>query len=268
MKRLWAIGLGVSMTLVVFTHAQAKPLKTEIQAGQVIKIPTGSYTPLYRPNDTTVTIDVSGFSIDRHLVTNRDFVAFVEKQPGWSKESAPVLYRDDNYLGHWNGSPARPKASQAKVAVTQVSWFAAEEYCEWQGGRLPTVDEWEYVAAADEKSPDATRDPVFVDKLLAWYSRPAHTEVLTPIGKGKPNYYGVEDMHNLVWEWTYDFNSVFVTGDNRQDADDMKNLFCGGAAATAQNKSDYAAFMRYALRNSLQASYTLERLGFRCAYEQ
>ena len=35
--------------------------------------------------------------------------------------------------------------------MTNISWFAAKEYCECQGKRLATLDEWEYVAMADEK---------------------------------------------------------------------------------------------------------------------
>ena len=75
-------------------------------------------------------------------------------------------------------------------------------------------------------------------------------------------------MHGVVWEWVYDFNSSFVTGDNRQDKDKLKDLFCGAGGEGAQDRINYAAFMRYALRSSLKASYKLMNLGFRCAYDE
>ena len=40
----------------------------------------------------------------------------------------------------------------------------------------------------------------------------------------------------------------------------------GGAASLgARDTGDYAAFMRYAFRQSLRGAYTVHNLGFRCA---
>ena len=46
---------------------------------------------------------------------------------------------------------------------------------------------------------------------------------------------------------------------------DGEESFCGGGAQSARDPSDYALFMRYALRRSLQANYCVPNLGFRCA---
>ena len=75
-------------------------------------------------------------------------------------------------------------------------------------------------------------------------------------------------MHGLVWEWTADFNSVFVSGDNRRGGDKQTNLFCGAGAENSTDRANYAAYVRYALRSSLQAKFTSENLGFRCAYDR
>ena len=42
-------------------------------------------------------------------------------------------------------------------------------------------------------------------------------------------------------------------------------MFCSGAAIGTADPSDYAAFLRYGLRTSLQAKFSLHNLGFRCA---
>ena len=124
------------------------------------------------------------------------------------------------------------------------------------------------MAAASATQRDASRDPVFVQQLLKWYGKPSGGPgQLSDVGKGQPNIWGVYDMHGLVWEWNADFNSVFVIGDNRREGEELKSLFCGAGAESATDKANYAAFMRYALRNSLKGHYTTANLGFRCAYD-
>jgi formylglycine-generating enzyme required for sulfatase activity len=53
--------------------------------------------------------------------------------------------------------------------------------------------------------------------------------------------------------------------DNRQDGDRRNEAICGGAAAGASDPASCAAFMRFAFRSSLEATYSLHHLGFRCA---
>ncbi len=72
-------------------------------------------------------------------------------------------------------------------------------------------------------------------------------------------------MHGVVWELVNDFNTALVTGESRGDSQLDKQLFCGAGAESSVDPNDYAAFMRYALRSSYSAHYTVESLGFRCA---
>lgn len=127
---------------------------------------------------------------------------------------------------------------------------------------MATVNEWEYVAMANQHIKDARKDTVFNKNILAWYEKPS--ELNTAVGAGSKNYWGVYDLHELVWEWTNDFNSVIISGEGRNKQND-KNLFCGAGSYSASDLTDYAAFMRYAFRSSVKANYTLKNLGFRCA---
>lgn len=234
-------------------------------AEKIIKIPAGGFLPLFGVSPGQKELPVSSFDIDRFPVTHRDFGQFLISHKEWAKEKVPKIYADDKYLNDWHG--LNFKRELAEAPVVNVSWHAAAAYCEAKGGRLPTVLEWEYVAAASATKPNASRDSEFNAQILAWYSKPTSAHGPRRVGKGAPNYYGVHDLHGLVWEWTSDFNSVFISGDNRQDGDKSTSMVCGAGATGASSRSDYAAFMRYATRNSLRAQFNQSNVGFRCAYD-
>lgn len=226
------------------------------------RVEGGVYTPLYRLGDQE-TVEVSSFLMDRHPVTNAEFLAFVRANPKWQRSKVKSIFAEKGYLQHWGGD-LEVDPDLADRPVVYVSWFAASAYARWQKKRLPTQDEWEFAARADEKSKDATREEAFRRRILEWYGRPT-PERPDRVGSASKNLYGVNDMHGLVWEWVSDFNSVLVTGESRQDTGLDRGLFCAAGVVGSTDPSDYAAYMRYAYRSSLQAKYTVKNLGFRCA---
>lgn len=261
---------GVTLALALLAVATVLPAR----ASERVRIAGGLYRPLYRQpvpgtaRDTilrrTVAVTVPAFELDRTPVTNADYLEFVRSHPEWRRSRVSRLFADDSYLRHWRGDldpgPRAPLASP----VVHVSWFAARAYAAAHGARLPTMAEWELAAAADEKRVDATTDPAFLARLREWYSRPA-TAVLPAVGQGAANAWGVQDLHGLVWEWTLDFNSALVSGESRADGSLDRSLYCGAGASGAADFADYAAFMRFAYRASLEASFTTAQLGFRTA---
>ena len=115
---------------------------------------------------------------------------------------------------------------------------------------------------ANEDIADARYLENYNEYILSWYEKPKTFN--NEIGSSFKNYWGVWDLHGLVWEWTSDFNSVLISGESRKDVDNDINLFCGSADIGATDLMNYAAFMRYAIRGSLKASFTMKNLGFRC----
>lgn len=229
------------------------------QNDKMVLVKGGVYLPLYGAENKTV--KVAPFLMDVYPVTNAAYLNFVEEYPQWKKSNTKSLFADKSYLTNWkkdetfSGLPNAP--------VTNVSWFAAKNYCECQGKRLPTMDEWEFAAMANENVPDARKIETYNQYILSWYETPKTYN--NPIGETFKNYWGIYDLHGLVWEWTMDFNSVLISGESRKDVDKDSNLFCGSAAIGASDLMNYAAFMRYAFRGSMKARYSSQNLGFRCA---
>lgn len=231
------------------------------QLSEMKQIKGGTFVPLYGADSAEVPI--ADFYLDVYPVTNQQFLDFVKKYPKWQRSKVKKLFADDNYLSNWEGDTTLGRNIPLQAAATTISWYAAKDYCECQGKRLPTMDEWEYAAMASETAPNAQRDSLFNQKIVSGYETPKTYK--NPVGSTYKNYWGIYDMHGLVWEWTSDFNSVLISGESRQDVDTERDLFCGSAAINATNLMDYAAFMRYAFRGSIKAKYSIQNLGFRCA---
>lgn len=230
-------------------------------------IEAGIYTPLYQTPYDTSGVPVEAFLIDTYPVTNADYLAFVSDNPAWRRSAISPLFADDQYLQHWSADLTLGEQAPEQSPVVNVSWFAAMAYAEWTGKRLPTQSEWEYVAAAGIAQPDGRSEPGHYERIMAWYAEPT-PDVVSPIGSSEPNYWGVHDMHGLVWEWVFDFNNALVTGESRNDSDLDLKLFCGSGAIGVSDFKDYAAFMRFAFRSSLDGAYTSPNLGFRTAKDK
>lgn len=229
-------------------------------AAEMATIKAGSYRPLYL-NKNTPRISVATFKLDKLPVTNAEFYRFVAQQPQWQRGRISKKQADANYLKHWvkNGNAYQPKVEDNDKPVTNVSWFAADAYCRAQGKHLPTINQWEYAGQASTLRPNGATEKAYRDVILKWYAEGSRRS-LTKVGQSRSNYWGVYDMHGLIWEWTEDFNSSLL---NSGSVD--SSMFCGGGAANAADPSDYAAFMRYGFRTSLQAKFAIHNLGFRCA---
>ncbi|MGE0494358.1 MAG: formylglycine-generating enzyme family protein [Vulcanimicrobiota bacterium] len=236
-------------------------LLVPVAAQEMRPIKGGVYTPLYRVGDQKQ-VAVADFELSAYPVTNSDFLAFVRANPEWRRSRVKRIFAEPQYLKHWNDD-SNFDERLSDSPVVNVSWFAARAYARWRGCRLPTQDEWELAARADETSLDATRKEAFRGRILDWYSRTTPS-ALPSVGRWR-NVYGLYDMHGLIWEWVSDFNTVLVTGESREDGGISRNLYCAAGALNSTDPSDYAAYMRYAFRSSLKANYTVNNLGFRLA---
>ena len=231
---------------------------------EMVDVPSGKLTPFWMVPKSTkgkkiVQIQpyrVKAIKVMKYAVTKKEFIEFLNKNPDWKKENVAEIFADASYLKSFDSKPET-------IPITEISWFAARAFCESNKMRLPTLAEWEYMAAASETKPDANKNEKFLRRILDWYGEP-HSGRIKPVGSIYMNMYGLWDMHGLIWEWVEDFNSNFVTGESREDSSFNKDMFCGAGGMSSANKEDYAAFMRFAFRSSLKGNSSVWNLGFRC----
>lgn len=260
------VGLFISILLLgCAALAAAQERKPVLE--DMAQIPAGIYRPLFRGEADPVEVSVKEFLLEKHPVTNRDFLEFVKANPRWRRSQVKRIFADASYLQHWSGDlDLGTNALASNQPVTSVSWFAAKAYAAWKGRRLPTTGEWELAASAGFTNAIGTNDVAFTRAIARWYGTPS-PDVLPVVEASRASVHGVHDLHGLVWEWTSDFNSSLVTGDARGDTGLERQLFCGAGSLGARERTDFPAFMRAGFRSSLKAGYTVSNLGFRCAQD-
>jgi formylglycine-generating enzyme required for sulfatase activity len=191
----------------------------------------------------------------RKFVTDTGYRTDAEKNAGgnkgcyaWTQEDGEFDWRD---WANWK-NPNKYQSNQDNHPVSCVSWNDAKAFTDWlnkkitplnpplskgggKGGyRLPTEAEWEYAARGGTQSRnfwgdgkgDACRYANVADKTPtppnngSWNN--AHDcndgyAFVAPVGKFKPNDYGLYDIMGNVWEWNEDWYGENYYGSSPKD---------------------------------------------------
>ena len=230
-----------------------------------VEIPATRFVSVIETEPNAKPVDIPAYAMRTEPVTNAEFLAFVTAHPDWRRDRVPSVFAESRYLGHWQAPDQLGTDALPAQPVTQVSWFAAQAYCESEQARLPTWLEWERAAAASDTVADARGDAAWRQRMLDWYAKPSRG-ALASIG-GEANLFGLRDLHGLIWEWVDDYAAMMVTADSRDQNDPDRLKFCGAAAMSLRDRDNYALLMRIAMLSSLKAADTTTNLGFRCVRE-
>jgi hypothetical protein len=171
------------------------------EPGGYVKIPAGDYVIHYQKRPYKLR---EPFLLARYPVTNGQYSLFIEEKGyenprWWSDDGRKWLEetgaREPEYWrsSKWNG---------ANQPVVGVSFWEAEAFCNWAGGRLPAEEEWE----AASRGPEGFEYPWGNEWNVGIVnSREAELGVTSPVGlfpRSRSRVFGLEDMAGNVLEWT------------------------------------------------------------------
>ena len=168
-----------------------------------------------------------------------------------------------------DGNPSHFEGDERPVEG--VDWHQAVEFTTrlGKGYRLPTEQEWEHAARAGSSgaySLNARGEEVTESDLdeYAWYNEDYPGNGHHPVGKKKPNKFGLYDMHGNVWEWTC---SAWDSGGNGKEGCVSKNHAKKEAVRVIRGGSwDLnAGRVRASARLNWRPGYRINYLGFRPA---
>ncbi|HJZ84309.1 MAG TPA: bifunctional serine/threonine-protein kinase/formylglycine-generating enzyme family protein [Polyangia bacterium] len=233
-------------------------------------------------------VTLSPFFLDATEVTNAAFAAWLNGEAGLSLredrfvEEGGVLIADlhpaHSGLVHRAGH-YEPREGLANRPIVQVSWSAAERYCQAHGGRLPTEAQWEWAA----RGPGGRRfawgedDPAcagVVHARAAGQMCAAASSGPAEVGSASQDRSaeGVHDLAGNVAEWVLD---RFVDRYDTRCQPSCVDPVAGETAATHSPAAlrvvrggawnELAEACRAAGRSRLQEDLVQINVGFRCA---
>ncbi|NQS98347.1 MAG: formylglycine-generating enzyme family protein [candidate division Zixibacteria bacterium] len=154
------------------------------------------------------------------------------------------------------------------LPVERVFWNDCQEFIKklnqrypGKGYRLPTEAEWEYACQAGTTTKYYSGNSESDLKRVAWYDGNSGNKT-HPVGKRRPNVWGLYDMHGNVWEWCedwyhYNYNGAPTNGSAWLSPSGAYRILRGGSW-------NYGAYScRSAVRDYSNPSYRGSNFGFR-----
>jgi len=291
--RTWLVAWGLLTSLSACAPSEHSTNNTAStcglspeQVGTFVEIPQGDFikgaNPLYAEESPSLRLQVNGFLIQSHEVTNAQFAAFVDATDYLTDAERGVLDErkgagsavfihadeqagtDSEWLLMTDASWMAPEGVGSEITgrnnhpVVHVSKRDAEAYAHWAGGRLPSEVEWEYAASLGLPNPSDQSSGAYGDdgpRANTWQGifpvanlETDGFEGASPVGCFEADKQGLYDMIGNVWEWT---DTPFSEGTHT-----MK----GGSFLCADN---FCRRYRPAARHPQDTDFSSNHIGFR-----
>lgn len=225
---------------------------------QPIDIPRGTLLQKRSIDSQARPIEIAAFAIAPHLVTVSEYAQFIvdggyDDPAWWSEDGWAWRIDEDAESPRFYGETEWQAYLAPNQPIVGVSWFEADAYANYRGARLPSEDEWERCARANDG-----RDYPWGNR---WNKEacghrgygPRHTSPIGVFPAGQSPF-GLTDMVGNVWQWTEDQQGP--PGD-----DGSPRIVRGGA----WNNLPWS--IGSAGRNAYKPTARFSNLGFRLAFK-
>ena len=149
--------------------------------------------------------------------------------------------------------------TDSRQPVVYVTPKDAAAYCEWIGARLPTDAEWEHAARAGSTTRHYWGDAL--DPRYLWYRANSRGRP-QPVGRKRPNAWGLYDVEGNVWEWSLSPPEKGEPTANRRGGSwvDCENI----EGAPGKPGSPLIALSK-CYKVPIRLDHRYDDIGFRCA---
>lgn len=154
--------------------------------------------------------------------------------------------------------------------VVWVKWYAAEQYCIWAGGHLPTEAQWEYASRGPAGNLYSWGERLPDDKLANVANLLEDTTAIDAYPDGSSPF-GVLNMTGNVWEWVFDWyqSDYYQTNSNWDNpvGPDSGEIREGSPLKSGRGGTFWISLGNSSggMRDWYQADWTGYSVGFRCA---
>ena len=210
-------------------------------------------------------VNIDGFKMSKYEITHQQFCVFLNdiacnSDGTYNGTEYIAMHEADCFIEYIDGTFI-PKEGKNHNPVAFVTWFGANAFSIWAGGRLPTEAEWEYAAQGGVYAEATTYSGSNIIEDVAWYFTNSDSRT-HEVGALVPNELGIYDMSGNVWEWLSDwYGSEYysISPENNPPGPETgtERLFRGGSWRSG------AGYCRVSYRSANLPTYSGDFIGLR-----
>lgn len=250
-------------------------------------IPSGTFTmgspstePTRRTDEVQHQVTLSTFRISKYEISNAQYSSFLNANNIGSNglfalgdyPTQVLIYSNTDWGLIWSGTQWQPVLGKENYPVLNVTWYGAQEFANYAGGRLPTEAEWEYACRGGANTIFNTGNCLSNTQANYDWAYPLssctntstnYTVQTQSVNSFSPNSFGLYNMHGNVREWCADWYGAYTTTAQTNPSGPTTGV---SRALRGGGLGDHAQICRSAFRDYYNPDFIYSFFGFRLAF--